>query len=249
MQTKVLGAMHPRRPESRRRTRSKVSPATSHVPCCTYVLLPSTPAHGGTLRDTPQLLCTAITAVAAARTYHSAVTFSRRRACNSRHIPATLVCLLAHGRASEPLLGLAQRRGQNSAYRKAASYPLATKPGQESLIPARRGCWTRAGRSLGSVHVRALSILSETYKHACRRRSTAPRRPLASGSKPWGRTAKRAARTSRKRLLRASGDADRGRDGVAARRGCTAVYFAVNSSPGSRTSVAYLVGPSHSSFL
>lgn len=82
-QTKVLGAAHPRRPECRRRTRSKVSPATSHVPCYTCVLLPSTPAHGGTLRDTPQVLCTAITAVAAARPYHPAVTSSRRRSCTT----------------------------------------------------------------------------------------------------------------------------------------------------------------------
>ncbi|KAL1937133.1 hypothetical protein VTO73DRAFT_14543 [Trametes versicolor] len=45
------------------------------------------------------VLCTATTAVAAARLYHSAVTSSWRRCDTSRHVPATRRCLPAHGRA------------------------------------------------------------------------------------------------------------------------------------------------------
>lgn len=81
----------------------------------------------------------------------------------------------------------------NSTYRKTGSYPLA--PFQAGRhIPARRGCSTRTvvhisvGQSLGRGHHRTLSNPSETYRHACRRRSTAPWKPLATGSRPRWKT-------------------------------------------------------------
>ncbi|KAL1939108.1 hypothetical protein VTO73DRAFT_10368 [Trametes versicolor] len=47
------------------------------------------------------VLCTAITTVAVARPYRSAVTSLRRRRRTSRHVPATRMCLPAHGPAPE----------------------------------------------------------------------------------------------------------------------------------------------------
>ncbi|KAL1936888.1 hypothetical protein VTO73DRAFT_5126 [Trametes versicolor] len=52
----------------------------------------------------PLPLCTAITAVAAARLYHSVVTSWRRRSCTPRNVPAPRRRLSAHGGAPEPLL-------------------------------------------------------------------------------------------------------------------------------------------------
>lgn len=121
-----------------------------------------------------------------------------------------------------------------------------THPCQTWLLDTRRRASLRRPITGQPARPRAL----DTYMHPCRRRSPAPRRPLASGSKPWGRTAKRAARTSRNdssesalgHMKTTYGNADRGRDGLVARQGRAAGNFAVNVSLGSRLAFSVLGG-------
>ncbi|KAL1937092.1 hypothetical protein VTO73DRAFT_15115 [Trametes versicolor] len=93
--------------------------------------------------------------------------------------------LLAHGGHVEVKEHSRDAMFQNLADGKAGSYPLATKPGQESLIPAGRGCWTHAvahasvGRSLGSGHK------SSTAEAVDERIETNAGRRSARRAHPW----------------------------------------------------------------
>ncbi|KAL1939088.1 hypothetical protein VTO73DRAFT_10348 [Trametes versicolor] len=102
------------------------------------------------------VLCSAITAVAAARPYHSSITPSRRRSCTSRHVPATRMCLSVHG-AHGLILSPWDRPGDTSP------------PGVAAGLAARVVAHASVGQSIGIGRGRALSILSETYRHSGRR--------------------------------------------------------------------------------